>query len=71
MSGFGGNAIFSVANLDRGLISSVYIPFIYEHLFYKYFVRRSVRATLMDVVVLIYIKTLSFVKKLYLLQNML
>ena len=27
---------------DRGLISFVQIPLIYEYLFYKYFVRRSV-----------------------------
>ena len=43
----------------------MYIPFVYEHLFYKYFVRRSVgqatkgkRASLlMDVVILVLSKT--------------
>ena len=35
-SGLGGNTIFSIA------FFLVNIPIIYEHLFYKYFVRRSV-----------------------------
>ena len=38
----GGNAILSAPNYDRGLIYSVQIRLIYEHLYYKYFVRRSV-----------------------------
>ncbi len=41
-SGLGENAIFSAPNLDRNKKNSVHIPLIYEHLFYKYFVRRSV-----------------------------
>ncbi len=35
-------AIFSAPNRERLLIFSVHLPLIYEHLFYKYFVRRSV-----------------------------
>ena len=41
MSDLGGNAIFSAPNRDRDLFFSVHIPLIYEHLFFKYFVRRS------------------------------
>ncbi len=36
------NAIFSAPNQDRRLILSVHIPLIYEHIFNKLFVRRSV-----------------------------
>ena len=43
MSGFGGNAIFSVANQDRApIFFSMQIPLIDEHLFCKYFVRQFV-----------------------------
>ena len=56
LSGLGGNVILSA------LIFCVHIPLVYEHLFYKYHVRRSVgqatkgkRASLlMDVVILVY-----------------
>ena len=36
------NAIFSVPNSYKSIIFPVHIPHIYEHLVYKYFVRRSV-----------------------------
>ena len=41
LSKLGGNAIFSVTNLDRVPYFSVQIPFIYKHLLSKHFVRRS------------------------------
>ena len=61
MSGLGGNVIFSAPIQDRALIFCVHIPLVYEHLFYKYFVRWSVgqatkgiRASLlMDVVIIV------------------
>ncbi len=60
--GLVGNVIFSTPNQDNAVIFCVYIPLVYEHLFYKYFVRRSVgqatkskRASLLvDVVILVY-----------------
>ncbi len=60
-SGLGGNVIFS-APVYKALIFCVHIPLVYEHLIYKYFVRRTVgqatkgkRASLlMDVVILVY-----------------
>ncbi len=62
MSGLGGNVIFPAPIYDRALIFCVHIPLVYEQLFYKYFVRRSVgqatkgkRASLlMDVVILVF-----------------
>ncbi len=53
--------IFLAPIYDKALIFCVHIPLVYEHLFYKYFVRRSVvqatkgkRASLlMDVVILV------------------
>ena len=42
MSGLGGNVIFSDLIQDRALIFCVHIPFVYEHIFFKYFVRWSV-----------------------------
>ncbi len=39
MSGLGINAIFSAL---IGIEFAVHIPLMYKHLFYKYFVRRSV-----------------------------
>ncbi len=59
LSGLGGNVIFWARIEDRALIFCVDIPLVYEHLFYKYLVRRSVgqstkdkRASLlMDVVI--------------------
>ena len=62
LSGLGGNVIFSAPIYDRALIFCVHIPLVYEHLFYKYFVRRSVgqaikgkKASLvMDVVILVF-----------------
>ncbi len=42
MTDFGGNEIFSIAYKDGGPFFSVQIPFIYEHLFCKHFVRQSV-----------------------------
>ncbi len=64
MSGLGGNMIFSAPIKDRALIFSVYIPLVYEHLFYKYCGGRSVgqatkgkRASLLiDVVILVSLK---------------
>ncbi len=42
----GGNVIFSAPIYYKALIFCVHITLVYEHLFYKYFVRRSVgRAT--------------------------
>ncbi len=43
MSGLGGNVIFSASIKDRALSFCVHIPLVYEHLFYKYFVRRSTK----------------------------
>ena len=62
MSGLGGNVIFLAPILDGALIFCVQIPLVYEHLFYKYFVRRSdgqatkgKRASLlMDVFILVF-----------------
>ena len=42
MSGLGGNMVFSAPILDEALIFCMHIPLVYESLFYKYFVRRSV-----------------------------
>ena len=41
-SGLGGNAIFPAPKWNRVLIFYVHIPLIYEHIFYKYFVRHFV-----------------------------
>ncbi len=38
----GGNMILSATIYDRALNFSVHIPIVYEHLFYKYFLHRSV-----------------------------
>ena len=38
----GESDFLSLYNLDNFLIFSVYIPLIYEYLFYRYFERRSV-----------------------------
>ncbi len=62
MSGLGGNMIFSAPISDRALIFCGHIPLVYEHLFYKYFVRQSViQATkdtrallLLDVFILVF-----------------
>ena len=58
----------AVRQIDRALILCVHIPLVYEHLFYKYFVRLSVgQATkgksaslLMDVVILVLYLTRIF-----------
>ena len=39
---FGGNVIVSAPNQDRVMLNSVHIHLIFEHLFYEYFVRRSI-----------------------------
>ncbi len=42
MSGIGENAIVSAANQNSRQFLSVQIPLTYEHLIWKYFIRRSV-----------------------------